>query len=451
MYKKGVIININSAILIAIFVLGSNLAIAEEIATNEQIKVLYDKSFDKEIVNVKLFKYGDNRFVGLYPKVVVLQELDKDLSQGDWRFYRKGVLFLDKEGNITARIPNLEYFSKVRVSMNGLLVAVHRRYIDKPSPYNPALMRNWERVKKEEVTVYNDSGEIVWQTDERLFPAKYDRYLRGISEKDTSIFMVYSKDQEQKFSPAKGFWIPPISPIVDKYPFEKCNGSLQGKFFAIAVYNPDRSQSVILLDSTYTPIWKQQINEQQTGQVKISPYGSYVFVWAYTWSNEVDTKEEALKRGRTILPKLVSVSTYLFDKKGNLIFKKNDKCKDYSTVFSDNEKYLAYRVGTIPVMVVTEIGKYKRLPITLPLSTITNPQMLISDNGILYIWHESVNEYELILVNVQGDIKGRKTFIKDEISGGIDEPKSNIVLINYKLYVRIIGRKGIRIVELISN
>ncbi len=450
MYRKEVIININSVILIATLMFISNMVVGEGKAINEQIKVLYDKRFDKEIASVKICRYEDNDLVRLYPKVVVLKELDKELSQDDWHFYRKEVLFLDKEGKITAQIPNQEYFSEARVSINGLLVAVHRRYIDKPSPYNPALMRDWGRVKKEEVTVYNDSGEIVWQTDEDLFPAKYDRYMTGISEKDTSILMVYSKDQEQRFSPTKGFWIPPISPIDEKYQFLRFSATWDGRFWVIADYNPDGSKSVILLDSTFNMIWEKKIYEQTIHQLKISPYGAFVFVFGTTVSVWPLTKEEAIERGEMLL-KERSISSILFDRKGNLIMKKDDKCICGSVIFSDNEKYLAYRVGTTPVMVVTESGKYKRLPITLPSSTSTNPQMLISDNGILYIWHESVSEYQLILVNVQGDIKGRKTFTKDEISGGIDEPKSNIVLIDDKLYLRIIGRKGIRIVELISS
>ncbi|OYD17122.1 hypothetical protein CH333_01935 [candidate division WOR-3 bacterium JGI_Cruoil_03_44_89] len=445
MSKRGLVVNFGLMIfLIAVLVNAGNLSIAGEKSGTGEIKVLYEKRFDKKIDQVKIVRYEENGTVRFYPKVVVLKELDKDLSQKDWRFYRKEVLVLDKEGNITARIPDLEYFSEVRVSINGILVAVLRRYLDKPSPYRPGLMEDWKREKKQELTVYNDRGKIVWQTDKKLFAPKCDCHFGGISEKDTSISIAFDYGGGKKYSPTRGFW---MSPFDEKYPSELVSGTLYGRFMAVAVYNRDGSRLVVLLDSTANPIWEKSIDEQTIGQVRISPHGSYVFVWAYTWSQEKDTKEEAIKRGRT-LSKLVSVSTYLFDKEGNLILKKDDKCRYGSSVFSDNEKYLAYRIGTTPVMIITETGDYKKLPITLPTSTMTNPQMIISDNGILYIWYKGENEYELTVVNEQGDIKGKKVFTKDELSKGIENPGSSIMLVNGRLILRIVGEKTVRICEL---
>ena len=83
-----------------------------------KMETLFEKGFDAEIEDVIFDSYEEDGAVRFYPKIVILKHLDKALSQGDWKYYKKEVNLFNTKG-VAVKTLWFPYGSRVGCSRNG--------------------------------------------------------------------------------------------------------------------------------------------------------------------------------------------------------------------------------------------------------------------------------------------------------------------------------------------
>jgi hypothetical protein len=285
-----------------------------------KLDTLYERNFDAEIENAVFSSYSHKEILTFYPKLVILKHIDEELSQGDWKLYKKEVILYDKNGKVTKTLL-FSYYSQIDCSDNGNYFYVWTVVREKPEPYHPSEFYD-ARIAQSSFSVYTDEGITLWRKSP--FAPIFDaEYVFFISPKDGSIIEVgataYDAQGNERSIKAQDLY------GLDWYGLSEFTTDWE---YAVAISRespnePNHEPIVLFVDSLLNRIWQRKLDEHIGVDCAISPTGAYILAPGYT----------TVRYGG-----LESVTGYLFNKYGDLLMKIPNGFTP--AVFSADEKYI---------------------------------------------------------------------------------------------------------------
>jgi hypothetical protein len=310
------------------------------------IQTIYERTFSTEIADVIFSSYMDGDALSFYPKVVILNHIDPELSQGEYVYHKKEVQILNKEGDVEHNLW-FPFWTRIGCSDNGNYFYAWTTVREKPQPYRPSEVYN-QKIKDAYFRVYDDQGDLLWGVP---FEPIYDAgYSFRVSPKDGSVIELLSTYFDSQGHAKR------IKPLCGYTIFEIYGFSRNWDYVvALAYKNPEAFRSpipainpeprVLLLDSLLGLVWERPLDEYNGYGAAISPGGSYI----YASSNTFERQKTDIQKGY-----LVSSTGCLFDRQGNVVMKVEHG--SYPIVFSENEQYLLAMYYTPSDTLINEVG-----------------------------------------------------------------------------------------------
>jgi len=424
--------NISKSLMILFFILTGCDVHAIQFSTNSEFEVIYEQKFDKKIDEVAFDSYEKDGSIMYYPKIVVFKERDDFTVEREYKHERyddkkvfrkvnKEIRIFSPKGSMRTSIQgSVEtpfQSEKIYISEGGNYFAVLQRtnwdyfYSDMTQLYFPRdKIRKMEKENEEKfcklvrekfeaeygkleetnLSVYNDEGKMLWRKEPWELPYDSD-YTIFVSPKNGNILygegVGYS--MTYKLYNSEGFVMKNISSQLYGYFLPQFTFSENWKYIGVGYMElpphfyqklPGKSSNpgIILLDSTFTVIWKKPLEGYLMDWVIISPKGSYVGGGTHTMKGL-----EELREKRSDSP-LAQSGGFLFNKEGNFVMnlpwlRFYGFGKVYS--FSNNENYLACSIENDLRLI--DIDKKKEImskKFPNPISSVS-----VSNNGKVFI------------------------------------------------------------------
>jgi hypothetical protein len=285
-----------------------------------RLDTLYERNFDAEIENVIFSSYSHKDILTFYPKLVILNHIDENLSQGEWELHKKELILYDKNGKII-RNWQFPYWTQIGCSDNGNYFYAWTVVREKLEPYHPRKFYD-ARIVQSSFSVYTDKGMTLWRKSP-FAPIFDTEYVLFISPRDGSIIEVgaraYDAQGNERSIKAQDLY------GLDWYGL---SGFTNKWDYGVAISRespnePNQEPVVLFVDSLLHRIWQRKLDEHFGANCAISPTGAYILAPGYTM----------VQYGG-----LTSVTGYVFNKDGDLLMKIPNGFTP--AVFSADEKYM---------------------------------------------------------------------------------------------------------------